>query len=150
MIWGLFSGRKSVYAWLIVAVSIIGLPFLAAQAEREKLVNPNFTGTIYVVKENSVGTFAHYRFEPGAHTRWHHHEMGQVILCEEGVCRSQIRGQAVIELHTGETTYVPPGQDHWQGASPTEGGTQFNVQRGKTEWLGEVSEAEYNTPAGKR
>ncbi len=145
----LLHRRSAVYFWPAVALSAIGLPFLAAQV-RDVLVNPNFTGTIYIVKENSTGTFAHFRFEPGAHTKWHFHEMGQVILCEEGVCRTQLKGGPVIELHTGETTYVPPGVPHWQGAAPKEGGTQFNVQRGTTNWLGDVTEAEYNTAPGSR
>jgi len=139
--------RRSLLFWPALA----SLPFLAAQV-REVVVNPNFSGTVYALKENSTGSFAHYRFEPGAHTKWHTHEMGQVILCEEGVCRSQIKGGPVIELRTGETTYVPPGSTHWQGAAPKEGGTQFNVQRGKTTWLDDVSEAEYNAApqTGKR
>jgi quercetin dioxygenase-like cupin family protein len=145
----LLCGRSAAYFWPTVALIAVSLPFLAAQA-RDVLVNPNFTGTIYIVKENSTGTFAHFRFEPGAHTKWHFHEMGQVILCEEGVCRSQLKGGPVIELHTGETTYVPPGVPHWQGAAPKEGGTQFNVQRGTTNWLEEVTEAEYNTPPGSK
>lgn len=137
-------------AILAILVIVVGVPFLFAQEERQKVTSPNFTGTIYIVKENSDHTVAHLDFQPGAHTRWHCHEGGQIILCEEGVCRTQISDQPVIELHMGQTTYVPPGMCHWQGASPTEGGTQFNVERGKITWLEEVTEAQYHTPPGMK
>ena len=129
-------------------LTLAGLKFLAAQ-ERERVTNPNFTGTVYTVKENSQGSFAHYRFEAGAHTKWHTHEGGQIVLCEEGVCRTQMRGGPVIELHANEAAYCPPGGTHWHGAAPGEGGTQFNVSRGKLTWLEEVSDAEYQAAPRK-
>src|SRR5579871_4159373 len=78
--------------------------------------NPNFQGTVNPVKENSDGTIAHFRFEPGSRTKWHIHERGQIILVEEGVARTQVKGGPVIELHAGETIYCPPGVAHWHGA----------------------------------
>jgi hypothetical protein len=62
-----------------------------------------FTGTVYSVKENSTGTIAHIYFPPGARTKWHTHEFGHFILCEEGTCLNAIKGGPVIELHAGET-----------------------------------------------
>ncbi len=105
--------------------------------------NPNFTGTVTTVKENSDGRIAHYYFAPGARTKWHIHERGQIILVEEGVARMQVKGGPVIELHAGETIYCPPGVPHWHGAAPDQGGTQYNVSRGGTTWLDEVSDKEF-------
>ena len=64
----------------------------------------------------------------------------------QGVCRAQAKGGSVIELHTGETTYSPPGVVHWHGAAPDQECVQYNVTRGMVTWLEEVSEAEYTAP----
>jgi len=110
--------------------------------------NPNFTGgKVTPLKEGTDGTIAHFRFEPGARTKWHIHERGQIILVEEGVALTQVKGGPVIELRAGETTFCPPGVVHWHGASPKEGGVQYNVTRGGITWLEEVSDQEFNAPA---
>jgi quercetin dioxygenase-like cupin family protein len=109
----------------------------------------NFTGNVTAVEENSKGNIAHYRFDPGARTKWHSHEGGQIILVEEGVARVQAKGGPVLELHAGDTIYAKPGVAHWHGAAPGQSATQFNVSRGTTTWLDEVTEREY-TAAPKR
>ncbi|HLI84641.1 MAG TPA: cupin domain-containing protein [Bryobacteraceae bacterium] len=119
----------------------------AASAQQKQ--NPNFTGTVTRVTGNSEAAIAHFRFEAGARTRWHSHEGGQIILVEDGVCRTQVKGGPVVELHAGETTYVQPGVPHWHGAAPGQACTQFNVTRGKVNWLEEVTEKEYTAPAKK-
>jgi quercetin dioxygenase-like cupin family protein len=88
---------------------------------------------------------ARIHFEAGARTKWHAHEKGQILLCEEGVARTQVQGQPVRELHPGETAYVPGGVPHWHGAAPDRATTLFSVDvsNGQTKWLGEVSEKEY-------
>lgn len=129
------------------AVAFAATAFLLAQEQdRQPMNNPNFQGTVYQVKENSTGTFAHIYFPPGAHTKWHSHEFGQVILCEEGTCINALKGGPVVELHAGETSYAPPNIPHWQGAAAGAGGTQFNTQRGKITWMDPVSDEEYKVP----
>lgn len=116
-----------------------GLFFLYGQD-----ANPNFTGgTVTKLDDTSNASIAHFRFGPGARTKWHSHEGGQIILVEEGVGLNQIKGGPVMELHAGETTFVGPGVVHWHGAAPDKGGVQFNTSRGGITWLGEVTDAEY-------
>jgi quercetin dioxygenase-like cupin family protein len=116
-----------------------------ALAYSEDKPNPNFTGgEVKTIKENSDGKPAHFYFSPGARTKWHSHEGGQIILVEDGVGLYQEKGGPVVELRAGETHYCPPGVVHWHGASPKEGGTQFNVSRGSITWLAEVTDQEYN------
>ena len=106
--------------------------------------SPNFTGgTVTTVAANSEGSIAHFHFGPGARTKWHVHEKGQIILVEEGVGLNQFKGGPVIELHAGETIYCPPGVPHWHGAAPGQGGTQYNISRGGITWLEEVTDQEY-------
>ncbi len=134
----------------LVGLMFMGLCILISERwimRAQPKQNPNFTGgTVTPVEENSTGGFAHLHFAPGARTKWHYHEGGQIILVEEGVGRTQIKGGPVMELHAGETTYAQPGVTHWHGAAPDKGGTQFNVSRGKTTWLDEVTDKDYTAP----
>jgi quercetin dioxygenase-like cupin family protein len=109
--------------------------------------NPNFTGAVSRVEDNSAGSIAHYNFSPGSRTKWHIHEKGQIILVEDGVGLMQLKGGPVVELHAGETIYCPPGVPHWHGAAPHQAGVQFNVSRGGITWLEEVTEKEYTAKA---
>jgi quercetin dioxygenase-like cupin family protein len=107
--------------------------------------NPNFTGgEVKTIKENSQANPAHFYFPPGVRTKWHSHEGGQIILVEDGVGLYQEKSGPVIELRAGETHYCPPGVVHWHGASPKEGGTQFNISRGGMTWLEVVSDEDFN------
>jgi quercetin dioxygenase-like cupin family protein len=107
--------------------------------------NPNFTGgEVKTIKENSQGNIAHFYFPPGVRTKWHSHEGGQIILVEDGIGLYQEKGGPVVELRAGETRYCPPGMVHWHGASPKQGGTQFNISRGGITWLEVVTDEEFN------
>ena len=142
--------------WARCALAALGVTFLPAQVGEvidltkvtygDPMKSAYFQGKVLPVKENSTGTFAHYQFQPGARTQWHAHEGGQILLCEEGICRQQLKGGPIIEFRAGETSYVPPGVPHWQGSTPTAAGTQFNIHRGRITWLGDVTDAEYNGP----
>jgi quercetin dioxygenase-like cupin family protein len=121
------------------------LMFACVLAYSQQKPNPNFTGgEVKTITENSDGKSAHFYFSPGARTKWHSHEGGQIILVEDGVGLYQEKGGPVVELRAGETHYCPPGVVHWHGASPKEGGTQFNVSRGGITWLTEVTDAEFS------
>lgn len=125
------------------AIAVSGLWAMQAQEKQQKQ-NPNFTGgTVTPLDEKPEGNIAHFRFDPGARTKWHSHGGGQIILVEEGVGRTQVKGGPVIELHAGETIYCPPGVVHWHGAAADKGGVQYNVSRGGIMWLEEVSDADF-------
>lgn len=115
------------------------LVFLYGQAPAQ-----NFTGgEVTRLEDKSNPSITHIRFGPGARTKWHTHSAGQIILVEEGVTLTQVKGGPVLELHPGETTYVAPGIPHWHGAAPDQATVQYNVNRGDLTWMGEVSDAEY-------
>lgn len=138
------SGKPRLPRWLgIVYVGLFcaasGVWIMRAQQKQES----NFTGTITRIQDTSKAGIAHIHFDAGARTKWHSHEQGQVILVEDGVTRTQLKGKPVMELRAGETTYAPPGVPHWHGAAPDQGTTEFNVQRGMTNWLDAVTEQEY-------
>jgi quercetin dioxygenase-like cupin family protein len=84
-------------------------------------------------------------YEPGARSFWHVHEYEQVIVALFGTGIVCWEGLAAPELLTaGDWWHVTPGVPHWHGAAPhtTFAHLAITASRG-TQWLGEVSEAEY-------
>ena len=66
-----------------------------------------FSGTVWidaVVASEAPATFKMNRvsFEPGARTAWHKHPRGQALHVVSGVCRVQLRGEAVQEIGAGD------------------------------------------------
>lgn len=107
----------------------------------------------YAGEEPSRARLNLVRFTPGAHTAWHRHAVGQTLHVTEGRGYVQSRGEALIELHPGDTVYTPPGEWHWHGATadqfmchlalweapgPESGGPE-------TEWGDKLSADEYPT-----
>lgn len=86
-------------------------------------------------------------FEPGARTAWHTHPLGQRLIVTAGVGRIQRSGDPIEEIRTGDVVWIPPGQKHWHGASPTTAMTHIAVQEsldGKVvNWLDKVSDDQY-------
>jgi quercetin dioxygenase-like cupin family protein len=139
---------KSILA-IGVVLAASGVWTIHAQDKQKQ--SPNFTGgTVTALDEKPQGNIAHFRFEPGARTKWHSHDGGQIILVEEGVGLVQVRGGPVIELHAGDTNWCPPGVEHWHGAAPDKGGVQYNISRGGIKWLEEVSEKEFTAKPKKK
>ena len=130
----------------LFCLTVLAALFLSAQEKQPADESANFTGTVHRLESNIRVRAARIRFEPGARTKWHVHERGQVLLCEEGVARTQVQGHPVQELHSGETAYVPGGVPHWHGAVAGQAATLFSVDlnAGQTKWLSAVTDAEYN------
>jgi quercetin dioxygenase-like cupin family protein len=138
----LWRWGRAAYAAGVVAVAV-GSVALVAQGP-EPVNNPNFTGgKVYAVEDKWKAQMAHFRFEPGARTKWHSHSGGQVLLVEEGVTHHQNKGGPVMVLRAGETYYAQPGVVHWHGAAPDHYTVQFNTTRGDITWFEEVSEQDY-------
>jgi quercetin dioxygenase-like cupin family protein len=91
------------------------------------------------------GRISYYVFSPGARTKWHTHEGGQLLLAEEGVGHTQIRGQAVQELRPGQSLFAPRGATHWHGSAPGQSAKMYQISRGETTWLEEVADKDYNS-----
>src|SRR5678815_1659288 len=74
------KGMRKLYSLCVVFATFAGLWMLQAQEKQ----NPNFTGgNVTKLDEGTKATIAHFRFDPGARTKWHSHEGGQIILVEE-------------------------------------------------------------------
>jgi quercetin dioxygenase-like cupin family protein len=113
--------------------------------------SPNYIGNVTRVEMNPKVRTARLHFESGARTKWHSHEHGQILLCEEGLARTQVKGGPVLDLRVGETAYVSSRVPHWHGASPGHSATLLSIDigNGTDIWMDEVTEAEYNAKPAK-
>jgi quercetin dioxygenase-like cupin family protein len=86
-------------------------------------------------------------FEPGARTAWHTHPLGQTLIVMAGSGRAQRWGGPIEEIRPGDVIWIPPGEKHWHGASPTTAMTHIAVQErldGRTvDWLEHVTDEQY-------
>ncbi|AEW01117.1 cupin [Niastella koreensis] len=87
-------------------------------------------------------------FEPGARNHWHTHPAGQILICTEGTGYYQEKGKPIQKLYVGDVVRIPPGVEHWHGASPTSRFTHIainvNTEKGVVNWLKAVTDEEYN------
>src|SRR5947209_19686011 len=83
-----------------------------------------FTGTVRVdplfeAHHPARALGASVTFEPGARTAWHTHPLGQTLIVTAGRGRLQRWGSPIEESRPGDVARIPPGEQHWQGASPS-------------------------------
>jgi 4-carboxymuconolactone decarboxylase len=119
----------------------------------------NFTGSVRVgqpFQASAPGRVSGARvtFEPGARTAWHSHPLGQTLIVTSGVGRVQRWGDPVDEIRPGDVVWIPPGQKHWHGASPSVGMTHIAIAErpeGKSvDWMEKVTDEEYGAPLRPR
>ena len=86
-------------------------------------------------------------FEPGARTAWHTHPLGQTLYVLSGIGLIGLRNKAPQSIKAGDTVWIPPGEEHWHGASATNSMTHIAIQEALNEsvaeWLEKVSEEQY-------
>jgi len=116
-----------------------------------------FTGTVW--QDPIIATPAPARivsarvaFEPGARTAWHTHPLGQTLHVISGVGLVQAKGGPIREIRAGDTVWIPPGEKHWHGASPTNGMTHLAMQEAldgnAVTWMEKVTDDEYSAKIG--
>ena len=111
-----------------------------------------FTGTVRIdplfnaAEPSRVGA-AGVTFEPGAHTAWHTHPLGQTLIITTGCGQVQRWDGRIEEVHPGDVVWFAPGEKHWHGATPTTAMSHIAIQEaldGKAvEWLEQVSDKQY-------
>ena len=88
-------------------------------------------------------------FEPGARTAWHTHPLGQTLHVISGVGLIGLRNEPPQLIKAGDTVWIPPGEEHWHGASATNSMTHIAIQEALNgsvaEWLNKVSDSEYQS-----
>jgi quercetin dioxygenase-like cupin family protein len=88
-------------------------------------------------------------FQPGARTAWHTHPLGQTLIVVSGAGRVQHWGGEVDEIRPGDVVWIPPGEKHWHGASPTTALTHIAIQEKRdgnaVEWMEHVTDEQYGS-----
>ena len=88
-------------------------------------------------------------FEPGARTAWHTHPLGQTLHLISGVGLIGLRDDHPKIINAGDTVWIPPNEDHWHGATPTNSMTHIAIQESMNgtvaNWLEKVADPEYNS-----
>lgn len=86
-------------------------------------------------------------FLPGGRTNWHTHPLGQTLYVLSGVGRYQTEGEPTVEIRAGDTIWIPPGERHWHGASPTQAMVHIAIQEAldgsNITWQEPVDDADY-------
>jgi quercetin dioxygenase-like cupin family protein len=118
----------------------------------------SFTGTVWqdpIITPQPPMQLASSRvaFEPGARTAWHTHPLGQTLYVIAGVGRFQTKGGPILEIRPGDVVWIPPGEKHWHGGSPTTGMVHIAMQEAldgtHVTWMEYVTDAEYSAEVGK-
>jgi len=111
-----------------------------------------FTGTVRIdpllqPNASARAAAAYVTFEPGARTAWHTHPLGQTLVVTSGCGRVRQWGGSIEEIRPGDVVWIPPGEKHWHGASPTTAMTHMAIQEqldGKVvDWMEKVSDEQY-------
>jgi quercetin dioxygenase-like cupin family protein len=86
-------------------------------------------------------------FAPGARTAWHTHPLGQTLIVTGGCGWIQRWEGPVEEIRTGDVVWIPPGEKHWHGATPTTAMTHIAIVEklngNYADWLEQVSDEQY-------
>jgi len=111
-----------------------------------------FTGTVWqepLVEAPAPARVKAVRvtFAPGARTAWHTHTLGQTLHIVSGVGRVQAWGGPVREIRPGDTVWIPPGEKHWHGASPTVAMVHIAIHEHldgvHVDWMEHVTDEQY-------
>ncbi|QDU90590.1 Cupin domain protein [Pirellulimonas nuda] len=113
-----------------------------------------FTGTVQIeplleAPEPARVVVLSVSFEPGARTAWHTHPLGQTLVVTAGGGWVQREGGPVEEIGPGDVVWIPPGEKHWHGATPTTAMTHTAIQEtlggSRADWLEKVSDQQYRS-----
>ena len=139
---------------MVAAAAVVSLSIARAGTQpSQKGPAEYFTGSVRIdplfqAKDTTQASGAYVTFEPGARTAWHTHPLGQTLIVTAGLGRAQRWGGPVEEIRPGDVVWIPPGEKHWHGASPTVAMTHIAIQEaldGKVgDWLEKVSDEQYN------
>jgi quercetin dioxygenase-like cupin family protein len=129
---------------------------LAGSRASRRAPKEYFTGTVWqdpiiVAAAPARLVVNRVSFEPGARTNWHSHPFGQTLYVVAGLGLVQKEGEAVRQIRPGDVVWIPPGEKHWHGGSPTNGMTHLAMQEaldGNTAtWMEPVTDAQYGAKA---
>ena len=127
----------------------------AGSVPAKKAPSEWFTGTVWQNPIVEAPEPARVRaltvaFDPGARTAWHTHPLGQTLHVISGIGLVTIRNQPPQIIEAGDNVWIPPGQEHWHGATADSSMAHIAIQEaldGRVAvWLEKVSDEDYSIP----
>ena len=103
----------------------------------------NFVGGTPTSVDAAAVRTTRLKFPKGSRSNWHSHSWGQLLMIEEGLGRTQVRGGSVQEMKPGQPWWTPGGVEHWHGASPNQDAVQLTIYEGTVKWLEPVTDQQY-------
>ncbi len=86
-------------------------------------------------------------FAPGSRTPWKVNPIGQTLIVTSGRGWAQCEGGEIVEIRAGDVIWCPPGERHWEGATPDQAMTYIAVQEepdgGGVEFVDRVTDEDY-------
>ena len=115
----------------------------------------HFTGQSYMKTlsdDNATLAIWNITYEPACRSEWHVHTSdkggGQVIICVDGNGWYQEEGKTAKALKEGDVIEIPPGVNHWHGATADSwfSHVTFEIpgENCGIEWKGFVTDEQYD------
>jgi quercetin dioxygenase-like cupin family protein len=82
-------------------------------------------------------------FPPGSRTPWKTNPNGQTLIVTSGTGWVQCEGEDIVEVHAGDLIWCPPGQRHWEGATPDQSMTYLALHEGSVAFGDAVTDEQY-------
>lgn len=126
--------------------------FRAGSKPTKKSSSEWFTGTVWQDPIIEAPEPARVRalkvsFEPGARTAWHTHPLGQTLHIINGTGLVGLRNALPKIVNAGDTVWIPPNEEHWHGATPTNSMSHIALQEAMNgtvaNWLEKVIDEDY-------
>ncbi|HTE39197.1 MAG TPA: cupin domain-containing protein [Steroidobacteraceae bacterium] len=90
-------------------------------------------------------------FEPGSHTAWQSHSLGQTLIITSGFGVAQSEGEDPFGIRPGDVIWCAPGEKHWHGASRDTGMTHIaiveSIDGRAVQWMEKVTDEHYQAAA---
>ena len=132
-----------------VAGGVLGLILLSGPTESRAAQESRFMGGNPSVIDSDDVRMLRLRFPAGSRSNWHSHTEGQLLMVEEGLGRTQVRGEALHVMEPGQPWYTAADVEHWHGAGIEEDALQLTIYSGGVNWMEPVSNDVYTARPGR-
>ncbi|MCV3754829.1 cupin domain-containing protein [Limosilactobacillus fermentum] len=107
-------------------------------------IGDSYLNSLISADDNIDVHVANVSFEPDCRNNWHvHHNGYQLLLVTAGEGWYQEFCKPAQKLHPGDAVAIHEGVKHWHGATKDSWFSHIAITKGSSEWLEEVSDADY-------
>lgn len=107
-------------------------------------IGDSYLNSLISADDNIDVHVANVSFEPDCRNNWHvHHNGYQLLLVTAGEGWYQEFGKPAQKLHPGDAVAIHEGVKHRHGATKDSWFSHIAITKGSSEWLEEVSDADY-------